>query len=99
MYTNCILKFYNEYIVENNDSWAVDIKRELQYFGLGTMWDNVNLDTIQLRRECTTLKIKVYQGYQIRIINRYHYFQNLCPMLLFYDHGDKIYANQSIFSN
>ena len=35
MYTNCILKFYNEYIVENNDSWALDIKRELQNFGLG----------------------------------------------------------------
>ena len=45
-YTNCILKSYNEYMVENNDSWAVDIKRELQYFGLGNMWDSVNLDTI-----------------------------------------------------
>ena len=33
LYTNYILKSYNEYMVENNDSWAVDINLELQSLG------------------------------------------------------------------
>ena len=32
---NCILQSCYDYMVENNDSWAVKIKQELQALGLG----------------------------------------------------------------
>ena len=41
---NCILQSCYDYMVENNDSWAVNIKQELQALGLGQMWDELILD-------------------------------------------------------
>ena len=31
-------------MVENNDSWSVNIKQELQFLCLGQMWDELILD-------------------------------------------------------
>ena len=41
---NCILQSCYDYMVENNDSWAVNIKQELQALGLGQMWYELILD-------------------------------------------------------
>ena len=43
---NCILQSSYDFvcIVENIDSWVVNIKQELQYLGLGQMWDELILD-------------------------------------------------------
>ena len=52
---NCILQSCYDYMVENNDSWMVNIAQELQSLGLGQMWNELILDVKSadkiLRRE------------------------------------------------
>ena len=56
-------------MVENNDSWAVNIKQELQSLGLGEMWDELFLDVRSDNEiiEKILLKKIYLQSYQPRI--------------------------------
>ena len=38
---NYILQSRYKYMVDNNESWVVNIKQELQSLGLGQMWDEL----------------------------------------------------------
>ena len=43
--TNCILNACYAELIENNDEWIVNIKRELSHMGLDYLWDEHYLDT------------------------------------------------------
>ena len=51
-------------MVENNDSWVVNIKQELQTLGLGHMWYELILDVKSVYKIIEKRKTKnVWQSY------------------------------------
>ena len=64
-FNNCILQSRYDYMVEGNDSWAVNIKQELQSLGLGQMWDELILD---VKSAYKIIEERIYKNIQEKTI-------------------------------